>query len=94
MPWRHRDTKLRIIGANGQRLAQSGKVVVKSVDLRIRDASNGKERIFKPTYEVADLGCKSTVFYRTPAPIIVYYFPYITCLLYLLFLIKHVRTSG
>ena len=38
--------------------------------------------------------CKSTVFYRTPAPIIVYYFPYITCLLYLLFLIKHVRTSG
>ena len=40
------------------------------------------------------LRCKSTVFYRTPAPIIVYYFPYITCLLYLLFLIKHVRTSG
>ena len=38
--------------------------------------------------------CKSTVFYRTPTPIIVYYFPYITCLLYLLFLIKHVRTSG
>ena len=38
--------------------------------------------------------CKSTVFYHTPAPIIVYYFPYITCLLYLLFLIKHVRTSG
>ena len=38
--------------------------------------------------------CKSTVFYRTPAPIIVYYFPYITCSLYLLFLIKHVRTSG
>ena len=38
--------------------------------------------------------CKSTVFYRTPAPIIVYYFPYITCLLYLIFLIKHVRTSG
>ena len=38
--------------------------------------------------------CKSAVFYRTPAPIIVYYFPYITCLLYLLFLIKHVRTSG
>ena len=56
MPWRHRDTKLRIIGANGQRLAKSGKVVVKSVDLRIRDASNGKERTFKPTYEVADLG--------------------------------------
>ena len=43
----------------------------------------------------AEVGvCKSTVFYRTPAPIIVYYFPYITCLLYLLFLIKHVRTSG
>ena len=41
-----------------------------------------------------DGNCKSTVFYRTPAPIIVYYFPYITCLLYLLFLIKHVRTSG
>ena len=40
------------------------------------------------------VACKSTVFYRTPAPIIVYYFPYITCLLYLLFLIKHVRTSG
>ena len=38
--------------------------------------------------------CKSTVFYRTPAPIIVYYFFYITCLLYLLFLIQHVRTSG
>ena len=38
--------------------------------------------------------CKSAVFYHTPAPIIVYYFPYITCLLYLLFLIKHVRTSG
>ena len=36
--------------------------------------------------------CKSTVFYRTPAPIIVYYFPYITCLLHLLFLIKHVQT--
>ena len=31
-------------------------MVVKSVDLKIRDASNGKERIFKPTYEVADLG--------------------------------------
>ena len=44
--------------------------------------------------EVGDCRCKSTVFYRTPAPIIVYYFPYITCLLYLLFLIKHVRTSG
>ena len=56
MPWRHRDTKLRIIGANGQRLAKSDKVVVKSVDLRIHDASNGKERMFKPTYEVADLG--------------------------------------
>ena len=41
-----------------------------------------------------DEDCKSTVFYRTAAPIIVYYFPYITCLLYLLFLIKHVRTSG
>ena len=38
--------------------------------------------------------CKSAVFYHTPATIIVYYFPYITCLLYLLFLIKHVRTSG
>ena len=38
--------------------------------------------------------CKSTVFYRTPAPIIVYYFPYITCILYLLFLIQHVRKSG
>ena len=38
--------------------------------------------------------CKCTVFYRTPAPIIVYYFLHITCLLYLLFLIKHVRTSG
>ena len=47
---------MRIIGANGQRLAKSGKVVVKSVDLRIRDASNSKERTFKPTYEVADLG--------------------------------------
>ena len=58
MPWRHRDTKLRIIGANGQRLAKSGKVIVKSVDLRIRDASNGKERTFKPTYEIADLGPK------------------------------------
>ena len=56
MPWRHRETKLRIIGANGQRLAKSCKVVVKSVDLRIRDASNGKERMFKPTYEVAYLG--------------------------------------
>ena len=54
MPWRHSDTKLRIIGANGQRLAKSGKVVVKSVDLRVRDASNGKERTFKTTYEVAD----------------------------------------
>ena len=39
-------------------------------------------------------GCKCTVCYRTPAPIIVYYFPHITCLLYLLFLIKHVQTSG
>ena len=56
MPWRHRDTELRIIGANSQRLAKSGKVVVKSVDLRVRDASNGKESTFKPTYEVADLG--------------------------------------
>ena len=56
MPWRHRDTKLRIIGANGQRLTKSGKVVVKSVDLKIRDTSNGIERTFKPTYEVADLG--------------------------------------
>ena len=56
MPWRHRDTKLRIISANGQRLRKSGKLVVTSVDLRIRDASNGEERTFKPTYEVADLG--------------------------------------
>ena len=56
MQCRHRDTKLRIIGANGQRLTKLGKVVVKSVDLRIRDASNGKERTFKRTYEVADLG--------------------------------------
>ena len=56
IPRRHSVTKLRIIGANGQRLVKSGKVVVKSVDLRIRDASNGKERTFKPTYEVADLG--------------------------------------
>ena len=56
MPSRHRDTKLRIIGANGKRLAKSGKVVVKSVDLRVRDASNGKESKFKPTYKVADLG--------------------------------------
>ena len=43
MPWRHRDTKLTIIGANGRRLAKSGKVVVKSVDSKIQDASNGKE---------------------------------------------------
>ena len=56
MPWTHTDTKLRIIGANGQRLAKSGKVVVKSVDLRIRDDNYGKERTVKPTYEVADLG--------------------------------------
>ena len=35
---------------------KSGKVVVKRVDLRIRDASNGKERTFKPTYKAADLG--------------------------------------
>ena len=56
MAWRHRDTNLRIIGANSQKLAKSGKVVVKSVDLRIRDASNGKERTCKPTYEVADIG--------------------------------------
>ena len=38
--------------------------------------------------------CKSKVFYRTSAPMIVYYCLYITCLLYLLFLIKHVWTSG
>ena len=56
IPWRHRDMKLRIIGANRHRLTKSGKVVVKSVDLRIQDTSNGKERTFKPTYEVADLG--------------------------------------
>ena len=56
MSWRHRDMKLGIIGANCQKLAKSGEVVVKSIDLRIRDASNGKERTFKPTYEVADLG--------------------------------------
>ena len=56
MPWRHRDTKLRIIGANGQRFAKSGKVDVKSIDLKIRDTNNGKERTFKPTCEVADLG--------------------------------------
>ena len=37
---------------------------------------------------------KSTVFSLTPAPIIVYCFPYIICSLHLLFLIKHVRTSG
>ena len=48
--------KLGIIGANCQKLAKSGEVVVKSIDLRIRDASNGKERTFKPTYELADLG--------------------------------------
>ena len=56
MPWRHRNTKLRIIGANVQRLMKSGKVVAKSVDLKIQHASNGKERTFKPTYEVANLG--------------------------------------
>ena len=50
-----------------------------------------RNRLYVPVW-VSD--CKSTVFYRTPAPIIVYYFLYITCLLYLLFLIKHVRTSG
>ena len=36
-----------------------------------------------PAYLAYQAHCKSTVFYRTPAPIIVYYFPYITCLLYL-----------
>ena len=50
--------------------------------------------ILQEALEDVEDSCKSTVFYRTPAPIIVYYFPYITCLLYLLFLIKHVRTSG
>ena len=50
--------KLRIIRANGQRLAKSDKVVVKSVDLKIRDTSNGKEWTFKPTYEVADLAAE------------------------------------
>ena len=45
------------------------------------------------TLDLREGVCKSTVFYRTPAPIIVYYFPYIKCLLYLLFLIKHVRIS-
>ena len=54
------------------------------------DCDQFKDALLK---EFKDDG-KSTVFYRTPAPIIVYYFPYITCLLYLLFLIKHVRTSG
>ena len=38
--------------------------------------------------------CKSVVFYRPHAPIIIYCFPHIACVLYLLFLIKHVRTSG
>ena len=37
---------------------------------------------------------KSTVCYHTPTLIIVSYFPYITCLLHLLFLIKHARISG
>ena len=86
MPWKHRRTPLTMSDASGNRLLKSGKIIVVSVDLKVQDAKTKWFRTFRP--------CKSTVFYRTPAPIIVYYFPYITCLLYLLFLIKHVRTSG
>ena len=35
MPWRYRYTKLRIIGANGQRLTTSGKVVVESIKINL-----------------------------------------------------------
>ena len=64
MPWRHRDMKLRNISTNNQRLANSPKVLVKSVDLRIRDTSNGKERTFQPTYEVEDLGPEEDLIIR------------------------------
>ena len=56
IPWRYKDTKLRTIGENGERLAKLGKVVVKSIDLRNCEARNRKERTFKPTHEVGDLG--------------------------------------
>ena len=67
---------------------------VKIGTLHIRMLHIGRVKRQNAGWYEFDTGCKSTVFYRTPAPIIVYYFPYITCLLYLLFLIKHVRTSG
>ena len=56
MPWKHRPTSLRIFGANGQRLQKSGKVIVDSVDLKVVDARTQRERTFRPTFEVADLG--------------------------------------
>ena len=50
MPLRHGDTKMRIIGAYGQRLRKSVKMAVTRVDLRIQDASNDKARTFKSAY--------------------------------------------
>jgi hypothetical protein len=56
MPWRHRPTPLRILDASDNRLPKSGKVIVKSVDLKVQDALTGKQRTFRPNFEVADLG--------------------------------------
>ena len=56
MPWRHRIKSLRMLDASGNRLKKSGKIVVTSVDLKVQDASTKRNRTFKPTFEVADLG--------------------------------------
>jgi hypothetical protein len=56
MPWRHRESPLRIMDASNNRMQKSGKVIVTSVELKVVDARSKKQRTFKPRLEVADLG--------------------------------------
>ena len=56
IPWKHRQNSLRIFGDKGQRLQKSGKVIVDSVNLKVVDARTQRERTFRHTFEVADLG--------------------------------------
>ena len=45
-----------MLDTSGNKLKESGKIVVTSVDLKVQDASTKRIRTFKPTFEVADLG--------------------------------------
>ena len=56
MSWRHRPTWLRILDASSNRLPKLGKVIIKNVELKVQDALTGKQKTFRPNFEVADLG--------------------------------------